>query len=74
MASINSAGKRSYPGFGVARVERNYREELVFSSDTREVLGYRQAGYFTDLKPHLDQWLADGVITKADHEALQPPR
>jgi hypothetical protein len=30
-------------------------------------------GYFTDLKPHLDQWLADGVITKADHEALQPP-
>ena len=29
--------------------------------------------YFTDLKPQLDQWLADGVITKADHEALQPP-
>ena len=31
-------------------------------------------GYFTDLKPHLDQWLADSVITKADHEALQPPK
>jgi hypothetical protein len=122
------------PGFGVARVERNYREELIFSPDTREVLGYRQVlvapdvgygapvdavigwtcyvsrqlvdalpagtppvprppcmppgsgrgtvirpglmlgtGYFIDLKPHLDQWLANGVITKADHEALQPP-
>jgi hypothetical protein len=30
-------------------------------------------GYFTDLKPQLDQWLAAGVITEADHQALQPP-
>jgi hypothetical protein len=28
-------------------------------------------GYFTDLKPDLDQWLADGVITRADHDALR---
>jgi hypothetical protein len=130
----DAADQLGRPGFGVARVERNYREELIFSPDTRELLGYRQVlvapdvaygapvdavigwtsyanrqlvdalpagtppvprppcappgsgrgtvirprfmlgtGYFTDLKPHLDQWLADGVITKADHEALQPP-
>ena len=129
----DAADQLGRPGFGVARVERNYREELIFSLETREVLGYRQVlvapdvdygapvdavigwtsyarrqlvdalptgtppvpqppcaapgsgrgtvirpglmlgtGYFTDLKPHLDQWLADGVITKADHEALQP--
>lgn len=30
-------------------------------------------GYFTDIRPQLDQWLADGVITAADHTALQPP-
>jgi hypothetical protein len=30
-------------------------------------------GYFTDLKPRLDQWLDAGVITEADHDALQPP-
>jgi hypothetical protein len=30
-------------------------------------------GYFTDLEPHLDQWLAAGVITKADHQQLKPP-
>lgn len=130
----DAADQLGRPGFGVARIERNYREELIFGPHTREVLGYRQVlvapdvedgapvdavigwtsyasrqlvdslpagippvpqppcaprgsgrgtvirpglmlgtGYFTDLKPHLDQWLADGVITKADHEALQPP-
>lgn len=30
-------------------------------------------GYFTDLRSQLDQWLAAGVITEADHQALQPP-
>ncbi len=30
-------------------------------------------GRFTELEPQLDQWLADGVITAADHKALQPP-
>jgi hypothetical protein len=29
-------------------------------------------GYFTDLQPHLDQWLTAGVITETDHNALQP--
>jgi hypothetical protein len=28
-------------------------------------------GYFTDLAPHLENWLADGVITKAQYDALK---
>ena len=130
----DAADQLGRPGLGIACVERNQREELIFNRDTQELLGYRQAlvapdvdygaaaeavigwtsyvsrqvvdglppgtppvpgppcdppgggrgtairpglllgtGYFTDLKPQLDQWLDDGVITEADHEALQPP-
>jgi hypothetical protein len=28
-------------------------------------------GYFRDLAPHLENWLADGVITKAQYDALK---
>jgi hypothetical protein len=28
-------------------------------------------GYFSELQPHLDQWLTAGVITETDHKALQ---
>jgi hypothetical protein len=130
-----AADQLSRVGIGIARVERNHREELVFNPNTRELLGYRQVlvdpdpeyaapagaitgwtsyvsrqlvealpadippvpgppcdppgggrgtvirpglllgtGYFTDLKHQLDQWLAAGVITKADHQAMKPPR
>jgi hypothetical protein len=130
----DAADQLGRPGLGVACVERNQRDELIFDRDTKELLGYRRVlvapdvdyaapagavtgwtsyvsrqlvdglpagtppvpgppcdppgggrgtairpglvlgtGYFTDLKPQLDQWLDDGVITEADHEALQPP-
>lgn len=130
----DAADQLGRPGVGIGRVERNSREELVFSPDTQELLGYQQVlvepdaayaapagavtgwtayvsrqlvtalpegtppvpgppcdppgagrgtairpgltlgtGYFTELKPQLDQWLAADVITDADHQALQPP-
>ena len=28
-------------------------------------------GYFTDLAPHLQNWLTNGVITKAQYDALK---
>ncbi len=130
----DAADQLGRPGLGVACVEQNQREELIFDLDTRELLGYRQVlvapgveygapvgavigwtsylsrqlvdrlppgtppvpgppcdppgggrgtvirrglllstGYFTDLKAQVDQWLDDGVISEADHEALKPP-
>jgi hypothetical protein len=119
-------------GVGIIRVEHRWREELIFGSESLELLGYRQVlnepnagyalagaivgwtsyvcrelvdalpagtppvpeppcyppgagrgtvirpglmlgtGYFTDLQPHLDQWLAAGVITQAEHQNLSP--
>lgn len=67
-------------GIAIARVEHLHRHELIFEPNSLELLGHRQVlidpglilstGAFTDLSVQLDRWLAAGVITESQRDAL----
>jgi hypothetical protein len=56
----DAADQLGRPGLGIACVDRNHREELIFNRDTQELLGYRRVL----VAPDADYWAAPaGCVT-----------